>query len=91
MLYRLISRMSSIEDAAAAAILGSPTTIAKHIAREMATLSRFRSKMNDKPREPYSPKLEHMDRMHTGASWPWNLSTLPTRAPAGKASVKART
>ena len=29
--------------------------------------------------------------MQTGASCPWNLSTLPTRAPGGSAACRART
>jgi hypothetical protein len=52
---RFISIISSSDRGVALAILGSATTTAKHWAREMATLIRFRSRMNDKAREPYSP------------------------------------
>ena len=38
---------------------------------------------NVRPREPYSPKLDPIEKMVTGASCPWNLSTEPTRAPSG--------
>ncbi len=73
------------------AIRGSPTTTARHWAREMATLIRLRSRMNPRPRDPYSPKLEQSERMQTGACWPWNLSTLPKRVPLGRLAWRART
>ena len=34
---------------------------------------------------------EHIERITTSASCPWNLSTEPTRAPAGSASRSRRT
>jgi len=67
---------------------GSATTTARHLAREMATLTLLQSRMNPRPREPYSPKLEQREKIQTGASCPWNLSTLPTRAKSGSAACK---
>ena len=53
--YRFSSIISLIEPAAVLVIRGSPITIARHFAREIATLIRERSRMNFNPREPYSP------------------------------------
>jgi hypothetical protein len=52
---RLISIISSIEPAAALPMRGSATTIARHLARDNATLTRLRSRMKASPRDPYSP------------------------------------
>jgi hypothetical protein len=52
---KLMSVISSNEPGGVAAIRGSATTTAKHWAREMATLTRLRSRMKPSPREPYSP------------------------------------
>jgi hypothetical protein len=52
---RLISIISSIEPAAALPMRGSATTIARHFARDNATLTRLRSRMKASPRDPYSP------------------------------------
>src|SRR5690242_10910132 len=46
---RLMSDISPNEPGGVAAIRGSATTIAKHWAREMATLTRLRSRMKPSP------------------------------------------
>ena len=55
--------------------------IARIWAREIATFKRFLLKRNWIPRGEASPSLAVMEKITTGASWPWNLSTLPTRPP----------
>jgi hypothetical protein len=52
---RFSNFISSIEPAGVLAMRGSPITTAKHLARDMATLIRARSRMKRSPREPYSP------------------------------------
>ena len=58
-------------------------------AREIATFTRFLSSRNSRPRGPASPGLAHMETTTTGASCPWNLSTVPTRAPSKPAVASA--
>ncbi len=53
--YKFNSRMLSIELTRVLAMRGSATTMARHWARDMATLTRLRSRMKPRPREPYSP------------------------------------
>lgn len=53
-----------------AAILGSPTTIARACARETATLIRFLSSKNSIPLGLSSPTLVHIDTITTAASCP---------------------
>lgn len=56
-------------------------TIAFHCAREMATLMRFRLRRKPIPRgtSPWDEAV--IETIAIGASWPWNLSTVPTRTP----------
>jgi hypothetical protein len=49
------SAISAREPAVVLAILESATTMAKHWAREIATLILFLSRIKLKPRDPYSP------------------------------------
>src|SRR6266545_4303490 len=64
------------------------TTYARHLARDTATFRRFRESRNSRLRGT-SPALEvAIEKKTTGACWPWNLSTVPTRAPRGRASAR---
>ncbi len=63
---------------------GQQTSTAKHRARETATFSRFLLNKNSKFRGISSPLEVAIEKKHTAASWPWNLSTVPTRTPAGQ-------
>lgn len=52
---KLMRIISSREPGAVPAMRGSATTTARHWAREMATFTRLRSRINASPRDPYSP------------------------------------
>src|SRR3546814_7422442 len=56
-----------------------PNTSASALARETATLMRLSEKRNSMPRAVSSAEEAVMETRHIGASWPWNLSTVPTR------------
>lgn len=60
--------------------LGLPTTTARVCALEMATLRRCLSNRKSSPLGDSLASLAHMLKNTMGASWPWNLSTLPTFA-----------
>ena len=66
---------------------GLATTMARHCALLVATFRRFRLYRNSIPWGASSEELVAMEYMEIGASWPWNLSTVPTRNP-GNASLK---
>ena len=51
--------------------------------REVATLRRLRLYRKSKPRGASSGVEVAIEQMTMGASWPWNLSTVPTRAAGG--------
>ena len=48
------------------------------LSAEMATLSRLRESTKSARRALSTAEELAMDTMTTGASWPWNLSTVPT-------------
>jgi hypothetical protein len=60
---------------------GLATTIAKHCAREIATFSRLALNKNSMSRGMHSASDVAIETNTIGASWPWNLSTVPTLAP----------
>ncbi len=68
---------------------GLQTRTARHRAREIATLRRLRLKRNSTFRGISSPLEVAIEKKATWACWPWNLSTVPTRTPAGKALLQA--
>ena len=70
---------------------GDATMIARHCARDTATLSRFLLKRKSMPRGTSSPVELVIENRTIGASWPWNLSTVPIRAPSGSAARRQRT
>ncbi len=70
---------------------GAPKTSASALARETATFIRLRENRNSMPRAVSSAEEAVIDTRQTGASWPWNLSTVPTRTAAGSASRSALT
>src|SRR5215213_2576502 len=57
---------------------GLATRIARHFARETATFSRLRENRNSVFRGTSSPLEDAIEKKTTGASCPWNLSTVPT-------------
>ena len=59
---------------------GLATSTATDCAREIATFSRLREKRNSRLRGRSSPLEVAIEKKTTGASWPWNLSTVPIRA-----------
>ena len=59
---------------------GLHKTMHKVSARDTATLSRLVSSTNDEPREAVSGPEAHSETTTIAACWPWNLSTVPTRA-----------
>src|SRR5690349_14129508 len=63
--------------------LGEATTTARHRAREIATFSRLRQYRNSICRGRSSPDEVAIEISTTADSWPWNLSTVPMRAPSG--------
>ena len=63
---------------------------ARHCARETATLRRLRESRNSRLRGTSAPLDVAIEKKTTGASWPWNLSTVPTRAPRGQRLGQAR-
>ena len=60
-------------------------------AREIATLRRLRLKRNSRLRGISSPLEVAIEKKTTWASWPWNLSTVPTRTPSGRRSSRQPT
>src|SRR5690606_12153713 len=87
---RSTSFISSTDRHAAVARRGSPTTTARHCARDTATLRRRGSNRNWRPRADCCASLAHIEISTTGASCPWKRSTLPTRAPAGSRASSLR-
>ena len=79
----LTSRICSTVLQRAHSSRGEQTTTASARARETATLSRLRVNRKSIPRGTSSPREAAIEKKTTGASWPWNLSTVPTRAPRG--------
>ena len=80
MLLQLASRKRSL-----------PNTSASALARETATLMRLSEKRNSMPRAVSSAEEAVMETRHIGASWPWNLSTVPTRMLLGSPARSALT
>ena len=70
---------------------GDAKTRASALARETATLMRLSEKRNSMPRGTSSIEEAVIDTRQTGASWPWNLSTVPTRTRSGSAARSAFT
>src|ERR1039458_1613646 len=70
---------------------GLATITATHLARETATFSRFRLYRNSIPLGASSGVEVAIEYKTTGASCPWNLSTVPTLDPAGSLSKSAET
>jgi hypothetical protein len=70
---------------------GLATTIASARARDTATFRRFRLRRNARLRGTSSPLEVAMEKKTAGASWPWNLSTVPTRTSSGNAARRQRT
>ena len=63
---------------------GLATRIARQRAREIATFSRLREKRNSSCAGTSSPLDVAIEKKTTGASWPWNLSTVPTGTVSGR-------
>ena len=63
----------------------------ERLARETATLRRLRLNRKSIPRGTSSPVEAVIEKKTTGASWPWNLSTVPTARAAGSRSRRWRT
>ena len=84
------SRICSIVRQLTSSSRGLATRYARHRAREIATFSRLRESRNSRPRGTSSPLELAIEKMTTSASWPWNLSTVPTRAPRGQRLGAAR-
>ena len=57
---------------------------AAYSARLIATLTRFRLSKKEIPRGTSSTEEAASEKNTTGASLPWNLSTVPTRVPLGR-------
>ena len=70
---------------------GEQTSTARHCAREVATLNRWRSKAKPMPRGASSGVELAIETSTTGACWPWNLSTVPTATSAGSLLRSRRT
>src|SRR5579862_2024727 len=70
---------------------GLATTYARHFARDTATLSRLREKRKSRLRGRSSPLEVAIEKKTTAASCPWNLSTVPIRAPSGSVSASSAT
>src|ERR1700733_2109673 len=51
---------------------------ARHLARDTATFTRLRFKRNAMPRGTSTCEEAVIEMKATGASWRWNLSTVPT-------------
>lgn len=67
---------------------GEQTSSTRHCAREVATLIRFALKTKPRPRGASSPLELASETRTTGASCPWNLSTVPTRTPGRHARAE---
>jgi len=65
---------------------GEHTTTVRACARDTATLRRLRLKRKLRPRLTSSPVEAAIEKKTTGASCPWNLSTVPTRASSPRLS-----
>jgi hypothetical protein len=64
---------------------------ARHLARDTATFTRLRFKRNAIPRGTSPCEEAVIEMKATGASWPWNLSTVPTftaESPAASSSSR---
>src|SRR5688500_6082448 len=70
---------------------GDANTTERHRAREIATFSLFGENRNSIPRGMCSPLDDASEISTTAASCPWNLSTVPTRAPGGRTSFNRLT
>ena len=64
------------------------TTNAECWPLDTATLSRCRSSRKPIPRDTSECDDAAIDTMATGASWPWNLSTVPTATSTRPASSR---
>lgn len=62
---------------------------ARHFARETATLTRLRLSRNPMRRGTSPWEEAVIETSTTGASWPWNLSTVPSRTPPRLAIANA--
>ena len=71
------------------AAAGSRRATASDCAREIATLRRLREKRNSRLRGRSSPLEVAIEKKTTGASCPWNLSTVPTRARRPRRAAQA--
>ena len=63
---------------------GLATSTASDCAREIATFNLLREKRNSRLRGRSSPLDVAIEKKTTGASCPWNLSTVPIRRPVGQ-------
>ena len=86
----LTSRMSSTVEQRAVSSFGAQTITASAWARETATLSRLRLNRKLIPRLTSSSVEVAIEKNTTGACCPWNLSTVPTRAPSGSLDWRVR-
>ena len=77
------SRICSTVRQGMSSSFGLATRIARHLAREIATFSRLCEKRNSMLRGTSSPLDDAIEKKTTGASCPWNLSTVPTGTPCG--------
>src|SRR5712691_5967161 len=85
------SRIWSIELQSTTSRRGLATRYARQRAREIATFSRFAENRNSRPRGMSAPDELASEKKTTSPSWPWNLSTVPTRTAAGSFARRQRT
>src|SRR5437763_11238927 len=79
--------MSSIVRQRISSSFGEHTSTASACAREIATFRRLRENRKPSERTRSSPLDVAIEKNTTGASCPWNLSTVPTRTTAGSAAL----
>ena len=87
----LTRRTSSTVAQRASSRRGEAKTSASAFARETATLMRLSENRKSMPRGTSSIEEAVIETRQTGASWPWNLSTVPTRTRSGSAARRAFT
>ena len=87
----LTRRTSSTVAQRASSRRGEAKTRASALARETATLMRLSENRKPMPRGTSSIEEAVIETRQTGASWPWNLSTVPTRTRSGSAARSAFT
>ncbi len=78
-----INLISSTVRARASSNPGAQHRYARLRARLIATLSRLRLNRNAMSRGTSSPLDVAIEKITTGASWPWKASTVPTGTPGG--------